>query len=139
MDDYEKTSLSIIKRAVLRRRQQEAIWKATDREDARWPNRLRRAVYSGLLYTGGMSLLLLSQAYPWMYPRDLEGLGILFGVSVLLAAYLFVSGYVQDWVDAREKRYWFWRAVSVLGSLAIGGGMIYGIIVSADYWLPHFQ
>ena len=34
----------------------------------------KHAVYSGLICTLVMSLLVLGTAFPWLYPKDLEGL-----------------------------------------------------------------
>ncbi len=129
----------MIKRAAMRRREREAAWSAAARDDEKWQNRLKRAAYSGLIGTFVMFLLVLGTAFPWLYPRDLEGLGILFCASVVLAACFFVGFYVQEWIEDRRERYWLWRSTSVLASLVIAGGMLYGVFATADYWLPHFR
>lgn len=139
MEDQSHSSLSIIKRAAMQRQQQYAAWDATEIENARWPNRLKHAVYSGLICTLVMSLLVLGTAFPWLYPKDLEGLGILIGVSLVLSAYFVASFYVQEWVEDRRERYWFWRITSVVVSLMLAGVMLYGMFVTSTYWLQHFR
>jgi len=139
MNDQDTASLSIIKRAARRRQQREGAWDAAERDDTRWPNRLKRALYSCLIAGLFAPLLLLAYLAPRMYPTDLDGLAILFGASMVLVAFFFASYYVQEWVEAREERYWFWRTSSVLLFLAIAGSMLYAMFVTADYWRPHFS
>ena len=116
-----------------------AAFDAAALEAGKWQNRLKRAIYSAVMGTVVASLFILSIAFPRMYPRDLEGLGILLCASVVVALFFYVSYFVQEWVDARSELYWFWRTSSVLLFLAIAGGMLYGMFASADFWLPHFR
>jgi hypothetical protein len=112
---------------------------AAEHEAAKWRNRLKRAVYSVAIGAAGTSLALLAIAFPRMYPRDLEGLGILLGVSVVLAVFFIASYFAQEWVESRREQYWLWRTSSVLLFLGIAGGMLYILFVTADFWLPHFR
>lgn len=139
MANQESSSLSIIKRAALRRQQQEAAADAADREYGKWQNRLKRALCSTAITVAVAPFVLLAWAFPALYPRDLEGFGILSGVSIVLAILFNVSYHVQEWVDAREKHYWLWRVVSVAFFLTLAGGMLYAMFATADFWLPHFR
>lgn len=100
---------------------------------------MKRIACSVVISTAVAPLLLLAIAFPWLYPRDLEGLGILLGVSVVLAVFFVASYYVQEWVESRIEQYWFWRAISVSLFLTIAVGMLYVMVVTADFWLPHFR
>jgi hypothetical protein len=57
----------------------------------------------------------------------------------VLAAFFFASYYAQEWVESRIEQNWFWRTSSVLMFLAIAGGMLYVMFITANSWLPHFR
>lgn len=110
-----------------------------EREEGKWQNRLKRGLRFTVMLTAGVALMILNLAFPKMYPKDLEGLGILVGASVVLAAFFSAAYCAQEWVDARSEGYWFWRTASVLLFLAMAGGMLYAMFATAAFWLPHFQ
>ena len=102
-------------------------------------NRLKSAAISAFICVALTSITLLGIAYPQMYPRDLEGLEIFLGVSIVLSVYFVFAYYLQEWVESRMEYYWFWRTSSVLLCLAIAGGLLYVMFSTAGFWLPHFR
>ena len=120
-------------------RQRLASFDSVEREAGKSQNRLKRAFLSALIGVAFTSIMLLVIAFPWMYPKDLEGLEIFLGVSVVLSVYFVFSFYLLEWVESRMGYYWFWRTSSVLLCLAIAGGLLYVMFSTAGFWLPHFR
>ena len=120
-------------------RQRVASFDADEREAGKWQNRLKSAAISAFICVALTSITLLGIAYPQMYPRDLEGLEIFLGVSIVLSVYFVFAYYLQEWVESRMEYYWFWRTSSVLLCLAIAGGLLYVMFSTAGFWLPHFR
>jgi hypothetical protein len=120
-------------------RQRLARFDADEREAGKWQNRLKHVVLFALFASALVALCILVIAFPWMYPKDLKGLEILSGVSIVLSVYFVFAYYLQEWVESRMEYFWFWRISSVLLCLGIAGGMLYAMFSTADLWLPHYR
>ncbi|MBL8525086.1 MAG: hypothetical protein JNN20_15460 [Betaproteobacteria bacterium] len=139
MSDSKADSIAIIKRAAMQRQQLEARIEASDRERARWPFRLKRAVTNAFLCFVFVFFFFLLEGVPTYFPQDLDALMYLAIASISIVMVFGAAAIAEEWIEAQTKWVTFWRVLARVVFLSACLGLFFGAYRTADIWVPHFQ
>ena len=116
-----------------------AVVDAAEADATSWISRAKTFLRLAFYFLVGGHVVIALRLWPDLFPNSLTGWLMQLGALSVFFVYGCLAYLAEMWVNDRVENYWFWRAASITGFLAIAAAMLYFAIVTADAWSPHFR